>query len=130
MARVLRPGGLFITQQVGTRNLRELAAVLGPAHTPATVTLPALSGLLTAAGLRIERTEDWTGRTTFSEVDALVYYLSAVPFTAPADFSVDRYAEELLSLHAAGPARGRPIEFSQHRFLIVARRQPENSPDR
>lgn len=120
VARVLRPGGRFITQQVGHKNLDELATILGPAQIPATVSLNGLSGLLTEAGMVIERAEDWIGQTTFSDVAALVYYLSAVPFTAPADFSVKHYAEALLALHAAGPARGEPIRLSQHRLLIIA----------
>lgn len=125
VARVLRPGGRFITQQVGHRNLCELATILGPAQIPATVTLDGLSGLLTEAGMVIERAEDWIGQTTFSDVAALVCFLSTVPFTAPADFTVDDYAEPLLRLHAAGPARGKPVRFSQHRFLIIARNQPK-----
>lgn len=120
VARVLRPGGFFITQQVGHQNLSELATIVGPARIPATVRLDGLAGLLSEAGMVIERAEDWIGLTTFSEVAALVYYLSAVPFTAPADFSVDRYAGALLALHQGGPARGEPIRLSQHRLLIIA----------
>ncbi len=120
VARVLAPGGRFLTQQVGASNLAELATMLGPARIPATVRVQDLSELLVGAGLRLERTQDWTGCTTFVDVAALVYYLSAVPFTAPADFSVDRYAEALLGLHAAGPAQGEPIVLTQHRFLIIA----------
>ena len=52
---------------------------------------------------------------TFADVGALVYYLSAIPWNAPPDFSVPRYKDQLLALHA------RPrLEFTIRRFYLQA----------
>jgi hypothetical protein len=73
---------------------------------------------LESAGLTIERTGDWRGKATFGDMGALVYFLRAVPWSAPPDFSVERHAEALLKLHY----ERQPLAFTMRRFFIQARK--------
>lgn len=116
VARILAPGGAFLTQQVDGRDLADLAAVFGHEPQHPHVTLENCAREVEQAGLVIERAETWQGRAVFSDVGALVYFLHAVPWDVP-DFSVDRYADRLLDLHRRGS-----LSFGIGRFVIQARR--------
>jgi hypothetical protein len=81
------------------------------------VTLERCSRQVRDAGLIVERGEEWIGRTTFADVGALVYFLKAIPWEAPDDFSVERYRDVLLDLH-----RRRRLSFGVRWFVIQARK--------
>lgn len=116
VARVLRPGGRFCTQQVDGRDLDDLYAYFGQRDNPYQhVQAAHFERALTAAGLRVTTALDWSGRAHFSDVGALVYFLHAVPWEAPADFSVQTYREALLRLH-----RLPRLEFTIRRFYLEA----------
>lgn len=118
IARVLAPNGVFCTQQVDGRDLEDLHSVFGVPTAYPHVTLGNFQRELEGAGLRIQSALDWQGTATFADVGALVYYLYAVPWEAPPDFSVRRYKDELLALHR------RPVlEFTIRRFLVQAVKQ-------
>jgi len=117
VARILAPGGVFLTQQVGGDNDAELYSWFGHSPESPDVTLINHRSRLEAAGLQIERAEDWSGRAVFADVGALVYYLVNVPWEAPPDFSVDRYGTCLLDLHRSGT----PIVTTARRFVLIAR---------
>ena len=91
VARVLQPGGVFLTQQVDGRDLADFLALFGLESTYLHVNLANCRQGLEDAGLRIERAEDWSGKVTFSDMGALVYFLHAAPWNAPDDFSVEHY---------------------------------------
>jgi SAM-dependent methyltransferase len=113
--RILRPGGVFITQQVDGRDMADLYTLFGVETAYGHVTLANFRAGLESAGLSIQEALDWQGKATFTDVGALVYYLCAVPWEAPTDFSVQRYREQLLMLHA------RPkLEFTIRRFYLQA----------
>lgn len=119
IARVLKPGGVFITQQVDGLDLDDLYRLFGVETDYLHVNLANFQHQLLDAGLQVAIALDWAGTATFSDVAALVYYLHAVPWQAPADFSVDRYQEVLFALHH------RPtLEFTMRRFLLVAQKSP------
>ncbi len=117
VARVLRPGGVFLTQQVEAQNLRELRGLLGFAAPYPEQTLDAHVEAAAAAGLVVERSELWQGQTTFPDVASLVRYLAMVPWEAPGDFSPERYADTLLELARARAS----LTFAVRRFLLIAR---------
>lgn len=117
IARVLRPGGVFCTQQVDGRNLDDLHALFGMTTAYPHINLAHCRRQLADAGLQITAAHDWQGRATFADVGALVYYLRAIPWEAPPDFSVRRYRELLLALH-----HGPPLVFSVRRFYLQARK--------
>ncbi len=94
IARVLRPGGVFCTQQVDGRDMTDLFSLFGVEPAYADVTLANFRRDLENAGLHIQAASDWTGTATFADVGALVYYLHAIPWQAPPDFSVQRYKDQ------------------------------------
>lgn len=118
IARCLRPGGRFLTQQVGGGNLADLAALFrGPAPGLEN-SLSSVSADLTANGLRLVRGEAWTGRQAFLDVGALVYFLKAIPWIVPG-FSLDTHAAALEALQDRTDASA-PLSFTIERFLIEA----------
>lgn len=56
----------------------------------------------------------------YADVEAVVYYLKAVPWEVP-DFTVDRYFDRLLATHALIEAEGH-LDVSVHRWFVVARK--------
>lgn len=115
IARVLRPGGIFFTQQVDGRDMADLYELFGVETAYAHVNLADIQAAVEQAGLVVRQALDWQGKAHFTDVGALVYYLHAVPWEAPADFSVQRYGDVLLALHA------RPwLEFTIGRFYLRA----------
>lgn len=118
VARVLRPGGVFVTQQVEAENLRELRVSFGFATPYPEQTLKAHVKSASAAGLVVERSELWEDRTAFPDVASLGRYFAMVPWEAPRDFSPERYANILLGLGA----KSAPLTFAVRRFVLTARR--------
>lgn len=122
VARVLRPGGVLLSDQPAGDDVVELFAVFGAPLPRPHRTLESRTDELTAAGLDVVRGEAWQGPLVFDDVAALVSYLTLVPWRAPADLSVDGYANTLLYLHMRAPAWGQPLVFTQSRFLLRAER--------
>ena len=120
--RVLRPGGVFITQQVGGEDEWDLNMLLGarPNLEWADWRLTTAAKQAEEAGFTVlKATEDFPA-TRFFDVGALVYYLKAVPWQV-ADFSVERYFDALLHIHHRIQDQGF-LEVRSHRFLIVGRK--------
>jgi SAM-dependent methyltransferase len=122
VARVLAPGGAFLTQQVHGRSLEDLMAIFGARPQWPDATLDKYVPRLAAAGLAIVAAHDWSGRMVFADVGAIVYYLKHVPWLVP-DFSVARYAEQLLRLQAQRD-RGEALAYTARSYLIEARKEP------
>ncbi|MFI7441432.1 methyltransferase domain-containing protein [Nonomuraea indica] len=119
IARVLRPGGVYFSQQVGPRSVFELAEFfLGPldgsARDPRQAVAEAEAAGLTVTDLRAERL-----RMEFRDVGAVVYFLRKVIWIVPG-FSVDRHLARLRDLHELIEAEG-PFVAHSSRFLIEAR---------
>lgn len=117
-ARALTRGGVFFSQQVGAGNLEDLAAAFDHAAPRDDNSLAAVTARLEAEGLVIRRGETWTGRQTFRDVGALVYFLRAVPWVVP-QFSVEAHRAALTHLQERLRAEG-ALAFSITRFLIEA----------
>ncbi|WP_040166656.1 class I SAM-dependent methyltransferase [Microbacterium gorillae] len=113
-ARVLRPGGRLLTQQVDGRDAQELREWFGGESLYPEVELGAMTADLAAAGFVIDAADDWTGRIRFRDVGTLVEYIAMVPWDVP-DFSIAEAADQLHRL-----AEIRPIEVTQRRFRITA----------
>jgi SAM-dependent methyltransferase len=120
VARVLAPGGVFVTQQVDGRSHADLLGWFGTEPHWPDVTLDRLAADLTRAGLDIELSRSWWGSISFSDVAALVYYLKAIPWEVP-DFSVGRFRSELLGLQRRLDETG-SLRFDEGLFIIRARR--------
>jgi len=118
--RVLRPGGRFVTQQVGGRDnirLNRLLQARGD-HEFDTWTLDFAARALEEAGFRVvERREEFP-ETVFTDVGAVVYYLNAIPWQI-ANFTVETYRAPLVALHKQIQADG-GLVLTSHRFYIEA----------
>ena len=117
VARCLRPGGMLLTQQVDGTEAGELREWFGGAPLHPEVRLPIMVAELAAAGLTVDRAEDWAGTMEFCDAEALVEYLGLVPWDVPG-FAVDDHLETLARFDAA------PIQVTQKRFRVTAHRPP------
>ena len=120
--RMMRSGAVFLTQQVGDRNDRELAEMLAaPAlefDAPWHVDVAAAE--LADVGFQIVQRCEAFPMTRIYDAGALAYYFKAIPWEIE-DFSVDRYLDALIDLAARIESEGY-IEVTSHRFLIEARK--------
>ena len=123
IARVLKPGGLFVTQQVGANNDRALVELLLP-EPPA---LPFPDQRLNIAARRFEQAgfavlegqEAWRP-IRFFDVGALVWFARIIEWEFPG-FSVERCLDRLFQAQALLEQNG-VIEGTIHRFLLVAQK--------
>lgn len=119
--RILKPGGTFLTQQVGGENLQDLADLFGAESVDPDNTLPLVADALAALGFEVRRREAWRGHVSFFDVGAIVYFLKAIPWVVTG-FEVARYLPVLETLQAQLEADG-PLKFTYNRFLIEAVKQ-------
>ena len=119
--RVLKPGGVFLTQQVDGRNLSDLSAAFDAAQPWAYFTLAYAMNLMKRSNLVIEIAQEWTGKLIFKDVATLVYYLKAIPWTVP-DFSVEKHRASLENLQQKLAAEGELV-FTQRRMVIRATKE-------
>lgn len=121
---ILKPGGRFITQQVGGLDNLELNQALEDKLSfpftdwgrPA-----ALTGLF-EAGFDILRADQAALRSTFLDIGAVVYYLKTIPWQV-AGFSPETHHARLMALHNIIERRGKFVSTA-HRFLIIAQKGP------
>ncbi|WP_222106443.1 class I SAM-dependent methyltransferase [Catellatospora sichuanensis] len=118
--RVLAPGGLFVTQQVGGRDLAELnAALAAPPHTYRTWDLDTAVRELEQAGFAVaDRREELVGGV-LHDIGAVVLLLRLTPWQIP-DFDPAGYGTQLRALHDR-LAAGAVLRVHSHRFLLTAR---------
>ena len=120
--RVLKPGGMFLTQQVGAENDRELVALL-----MGQMPLPFPEQYLTIteekfrkAGFEILEGRECFRPIRFYDVGALVWFARIIEWEFPG-FSVEDHFEHLLQAQLE-LERKRVLEGSIHRFLLLARK--------
>lgn len=120
--RVLKPGGLFITQQVGGRNNALLCARLLPDYTPAYPEhdLARESAKFEREGFMLLDKRECFPKLRFFDIGALVYFARVIEWEFPG-FSVDACREELFALQREIEECGN-VASLEHRFLIVARK--------
>ncbi|HEY1842527.1 MAG TPA: methyltransferase domain-containing protein [Mycobacterium sp.] len=120
IARVLRPGGSYLAQQIGPATMSELFEYfLGPQPGKWAELAPDnQSAQAQAAGLQVIRMRLERLRAEFFDVGAVIYFLRKVIWTVP-DFSVDRYRERLREMHELIEADG-PFVAHATRLLVEA----------
>lgn len=121
--RVLKPGGVFISQQVGAENDRELVMLLcGNVPMPFPEQYADRAGeRFRAAGFSVLRQEECFRTIRFYDVGALVWFARVLPWEFP-NFSVDSCLANLLKAQQILQAAGF-VEGKTHRFLLVARKR-------
>jgi SAM-dependent methyltransferase len=115
VARVLAPGGRFLTQQAmsGTGQLHALLGLPRP-ELPV-IAFDLLLGQVTRAGLTIESAETGYELLRFADIGALAWYLRMVPWAVPG-FDIATHRDALAS------AADRELVIRQERFLLSCRR--------
>ncbi len=126
--RILRPGGVFVTQQVGAENDRELVELLLPQLPPIPFPDQYLSRRKTAlqqAGLEILQAQEAFRPIRFWDVGAFVWFAHIIEWEFPG-FRVEKSLSRLYHAQEKLEQEG-CIEGRIHRFLLAARK-PQLSP--
>ena len=120
--RLLKKGGMFITQQVGEDNDRDLVEMVLPntgkpfPH----MNLKEQKEAFESAGFQIVEEGEAYRPIRFYDVGAFVWFARIIEWEFP-DFSVDRCFEQLLTMQRMIEDTGK-VEGTTHRYLIVAKK--------
>jgi SAM-dependent methyltransferase len=121
VARVLRSGGSYFSQQVGAGSNRELTDfIMGPQPVSAVRSSKRAVAAAEAAGLVVVDLREQALRVVFNDIGAVIYFLRKVLWTVPG-FTVERYRDRLLQLHEDIHSNG-PFVAHAQRFLIEAKK--------
>ena len=122
LRRMLKPGGLFLTQQVGGSNNLRLNELLQDvvAFPYQDWTLETILKDLQHAGLEILQTQECFPRNLFRDIGAVVFYLRIISWQVP-DFTVEKYRDRLYAIHQSILRDGALLTHS-HRIVIEARK--------
>jgi SAM-dependent methyltransferase len=123
VARVLKPGGSYLSQDVGHGSVRELTEFMmgpqpetdGPTRDPKWSVRGA-----EAAGLTVVDLREFRGRMEFGDVAAVVHFLRKVIWIVPG-FTAGAYLDRLRALYETIEASG-PFQATSVRFLIEGRK--------
>ncbi|QMU69420.1 class I SAM-dependent methyltransferase [Streptacidiphilus sp. P02-A3a] len=123
VARVLAPGGTYLSQEVGPASVFELVEYFLGEQPPETrdsrhpdrAAARARAAGLDVTDLRVERLH-----TRFNDIGAVVYFLRKVIWMVPG-FTVAEYRDRLRELHEQIQAEG-PFTARTSRFLVEARK--------
>lgn len=121
--RVLKPGGVFVTQQVGAENDRELAELLLDPVPPLPFPQQYLSIVrrrFEASGFEILEAQEAFRSIRFWDVGALVWFARVIVWEFPG-FCVEGCQEQLFRAQAVLERDG-VIRGKTHRFLLAARK--------
>ncbi len=120
--RTARESGIFITQQVGSRDWHDLKSTLGYQNTVADRwDLEFACTQIRNAGFEIMvKNEVTDNRSYFKDVETIIYYLINIPWVIP-DFTIDKYFDKLVAPHRQSIAQ-EWLVFLQHRFYLAARK--------
>lgn len=121
--RILKPGGLFITQQVGAENDRELVELLcGKRELPFPEQyLQTTIQTFRNAGFSIRESGECFRPIRFFDVGALVWFARIIQWEFP-DFSVDTHLTQLVNAQQILQEKG-CVEGRIHRFFLVAQKK-------
>ena len=121
VARVLRSGGSYFSQQVGAGSNRELTDfMMGPQPVSAVRSTKRAVAAAEAAGLVVVDLREQALRVVFNDIGAVIYFLRKVLWTVPG-FTVEGYRDRLLQLHEHIHSKG-PFVAHAQRFLIEAKK--------
>jgi SAM-dependent methyltransferase len=121
IARVLRPGGTYLSQQIGPGTNRELTEfMMGPRPVNQSRSAAAARAGAESAGLEVVDLRACALRVEFSDVGSVVHFLRKVRWTVP-DFTPEAYGGPLRRMHERIEREG-PFVSTARRLLVEARR--------
>ena len=120
--RILKTGGIFITQQVGAENDKELIELLLPKTKLSfpDLYLKNISKKFRETGFKILQEQEAFCPIKFYDTGALVWYAHIIEWEFP-NFSVNNCLENLFKAQGILEKQG-VVEGKIHRFLIVAQK--------
>ena len=121
LSRLIAPNGVFFSQQVDGRNLKDLMKEFGAKPKWEFNTLAIVKKQLENSGFEILEAKEWKGKTVFKDVGALVYFLKAIPWIVD-DFSIMEHIKTLEKLQRR-IEKNKKLEFTARRFLILAKKK-------
>jgi SAM-dependent methyltransferase len=117
VAAHLRPGGYFITQQVGERNMACVKAPLGQAPGQPPIGRQAI----TATGLRLLAFLEYDVEYVVRDIESLVFWLNALDAAhADVDGRSALASASVLNQVLAGNVDERGFVTNEHRYLAIA----------
>lgn len=120
--RLLKSGGVFITEQVGGENDRDLVeqVLLGTPNPFPHLNLKEQRKAFEEAGFEILRAEEAYRPIIFYDIGAFVWFAHVIEWEFPG-FSVEKCMGKLLEMQNTLERDGK-IQGTIHRYLIVARK--------
>jgi len=117
IAARLKPGGYFVTQQVGERNMTSVKEALRtPPGAP-----PISAAAVTAAGLRLIAFCEYDVKYIVHDIDSLVYWFGALDLPHADLAGADALASaDVLNAVLAGNVGADGFVTNEHRYLVVA----------
>jgi len=114
----LRPGGLFITQQVGERNMDNIKRALGQEMASA----PISDEMFEGSGLILEEFREYDVEYIVKNVESLVFWLSALDYLhADVDGAGATTDADVFNAILDGNVTGAGFITNEHRYLAIAR---------
>lgn len=118
IARILEPRGRLLTRQVHGLWAQDLLAAFGATPQWPDASPEKYVPWLQSAGFNVLDVKDWSGRLTFTDVGAIVYYLKAVPWLV-SGFSVASHTDHLMALQRTLETQGELVYIARN-YLIEA----------
>jgi len=121
LKRILKKGGLFITQQVGGLNGIDINMAF-EASPPDNIEWCLIKNIemFKNAGMEIAECQENIGKMRFNDIGAIVYYLKCIPWQVK-DFSIDKYYKKLEIMNDIIEKNGY-MDFVLHRFYIMIKK--------
>ena len=120
--RILKPGGIYITQQVGTYNNKDLASFFDEKNIELfpNLTLEKSIKRLEKYNFQIKYSNEYYPILKFYDLGAIAYFAKIIKWEF-IDFSVNKYIDKFILLQDLIKEKGF-ISSKQHRFIIVAQK--------
>jgi SAM-dependent methyltransferase len=124
VTRVLRPGGYFLTQQVGVQNTFNIATLFGAGPgmggeaIPPEQEVPALTEAFQRRAFALIAYGTYNVPYYFKDVESLLFWMRAIGI--PPDLDADRHWRDVNYL-VAEYTTPRGIETNEHRELLIVR---------
>jgi SAM-dependent methyltransferase len=121
LKRVLKKGGVFVTQQVGGLNGANINMSLGARNMKdSDWCLVKNIKMFQDIGMEVLDSSEYVGKMRFYDIGALAYYLKCVPWQVE-DFSVAKYYVELKIINDLIEKNGY-VDFLLHRFCLIVKK--------
>lgn len=124
--RVLRAGGIFITQQVGYKNTANLCSVFnctvgGTYQSDTTQSVSSFAHQFEQNGCTVIGQAEYNVPYFFRDIESLIFWLKAIPF--PEDFDIEKHWKQVDEVIVKyNTPKG--IATNEHRELLIVQKQP------